>query len=223
MFRYFARLDEKLDLPVYPIALFSSSAMRAQPDLYQVSFPDREVLRFHYRVIQLSRLHWRDFAQRPNPVAAALMAKMGMRAEERPTVKLECLRLLTRLRLAPGRTHFLSGFIDTYLRLNPQESLLFDAQANTILNRTERTKIMELTTSWKEEGRQEGRQEGREEGRHEGQVEMALRLLRRRRGPLPKRLDSKVRTLTIPELEGLAEAALDFSGLPDFERWLLRR
>jgi predicted transposase YdaD len=77
---------------------------------------------------------------------------------------------------------------------------------------------MELTTSWKEEGRQEGR----EEGRHEGQVEMALRLLRRRCGPLPKRLDSKVGALTIPELEDLAEAVLDFSSLADFEGWLVR-
>jgi Domain of unknown function (DUF4351) len=163
-------------------------------------------------------LQWGDFAQRPNPVAAALMAKMGMSAEERPRVKLECLRLLTWLRLVPGRAHFLSGFIDTYLRLNSEESLLFEAQADTILNRTERTKVMELTTSWKEEGRQEGR----EEGRHEGQVEMALRQLRRRCGPLPKRLDSKVRALTIPELEDLAEAVLDFSSLADFEHWLLR-
>jgi Domain of unknown function (DUF4351) len=218
MFRYFARLDEKLELPVYPIALFSHPAMQARPDLYQVRFPDREVLRFHYRVIQLSRLHWRDFAQRPNPVAAALMAKMGMSAEERPQVKLECMRLLTRLKLAPGRAHFLSGFIDTYLRLNPQERLLFEAQADRILNRTERIKVMELTTSWKEEGRQEGR----EEGRHEGEVEIVLRQLRRRCGPLPKRLDAKVRAFTIPELEDLAEAVLDFSSLADFERWLLR-
>jgi Domain of unknown function (DUF4351) len=159
----------------------------------------------------MSRLHWRDFVHRPNPTAAALMARMGMNPDERPLVKLECLRLLPRLRLAPGRAHFLSGFIDTYLRLNPQESLLFEAQADTILNRTERRKVMELTTSWKEESRQEG------------QVEMALRQLRRRCGPLPKRLDLKVRSLTIPELEALAEAVLDFSSLADFERWLLRR
>jgi Domain of unknown function (DUF4351)/Putative transposase, YhgA-like len=209
-FHYFARLDEKHELPVYPVALFSYPTMRAKPDLFQVSFPDREVLRFQYRVIQLSRLRWRDFVQRPNPVAAALMAKMGMSAEERPRVKLECLRLLTRLRLAPERARFLSGFIDTFLRLNAQERLLFEAQSDTILNRTERKKVMELTTSWKEEGRQEG------------QVEMALRLLRRRCGPLPKGLDSKVRALTIPELEDLAEAVLDFSSLSDFERWLPR-
>jgi hypothetical protein len=216
MFRYFARLHEKLELPVYPVALFSHPARRAKPDLYQVSFPDREVLRFQYRVIQLSRLHWRDFARRPNPTAAALMARMGMSADERPRVKLECLRLLTRLRLAPGRAHFLSGFIDTYLSLNPQETLLFEADADRILNRSERTKVMELTTSWKEEGRREGRQEGRQEG----QVQVVLRQLGRRCGPLPKRLDSRVRALTIPRLDDLAEALLEFSSTADLQHWL---
>jgi len=212
LFRYFARLHEKHELPVYPIALFSYPVRRAKPDVYCVRFPDREVLRFHYRVIQLSRLNWRYFAQRPNPTAAALMARMGMAPAERPRVKLECLRLLTRLKLPPDRAHFLSGFIDTYLRLNPREILIVQAAADTLLNRAEKAKVMELTTSWKEEGRQEGRQEG--------QVHLVLRLLGRRCGPLPKRLDSKVRALAIPQLEELAEALLDFTSVADLERWL---
>ena len=33
------------------------------------------MLDFRFTVIQLNRLNWRDFARRPNPVAAALMAK----------------------------------------------------------------------------------------------------------------------------------------------------
>ena len=42
----------------------------------------------------------------------------------------------------------------------------------------------------------------------------ALRLLRHRCGPLPKRLDSKVRALTIPELADLAGAGFDLRPLP---------
>ncbi len=223
-FNYFARLHEEHELPVYPIALFSYPVMRAKPDVYQVKFPDREVLRFQYRVIQLSRLKWRDFAQRQSPAAAALMARMGMSPQERPRVKLECLRLLTRLRLSPGHAHFLSGFIDTYLRLNPQENLIFKAQADTLLNRTERTKVMELTTSWKEEGREQGRQQGRQEGRaegwQEGQVQVLLRQLRRRFGPVPPPIKAKVQALSTGKLEDLAEALLDFSSRADLERWL---
>ena len=57
MFRYFARLHEKYDLPVYPIVLFSfDTPQRPEPDSYQVQFPGWMVLEFNYRVIQLNRL-----------------------------------------------------------------------------------------------------------------------------------------------------------------------
>ena len=81
---------------------------------------------------------------------------------------------------------------------------------------------MELTTSWKEEGRQEGRQEGQQQGRQQGRVEMALHLLRRRCGPLRPALKAKVQALSIAELENLAEALLDFTSLADLDRWLLK-
>ena len=127
-------------------------------------------------------------------------------------MKLEALRLLASLRLEPRRVRFLSGFIDTYLRLNPRETLLFNAQADTLLTRKEKTKVMELTTSWKEEGLRQGRQEGRRQ--------VVLRLLHRRCGSLPRAIESKVRLLPAASLENLAEAVLDFSALADLERWL---
>jgi hypothetical protein len=216
MFWYFAHLDQKLQLPIYPIALFSHVGLRSEPDQYQVSFPDREVLRFRFRVIQLTQLHWRDYVERPNPAAAALMAKMGMGEEERPQVKLECLRMLTHLELEPGKARFVSGFIDTYLRLSPEEGLRFQAEADKVLNPTERSKVIELTTSWKEEGLAQGRQAGRQEA----SLELVLRLLRRRCGPLPAAVESRVRELAEPRLEELAEALLDFSGPEDLQHWL---
>src|SRR6266404_8814927 len=148
MFGYFAALHSRHHLPVYPIALFSHASLQAEPDEYLVAFPDLDVLRFRYRVIQLNRLNWRDFVRQANPVASALMARMGMAVEERPRVKLECLRLLVTLRLDPARMRLISGFIDSYLRLNAQEELLFEQQAITLLDTTEQAKVMELTTSW---------------------------------------------------------------------------
>jgi hypothetical protein len=82
MFRYFARLREKYDLPVYPVALFTFSApQRPEPDSFAVAFPDFTPLEFRFRAIQLSRLHWRDFLRQPNPVASVLMAKMPIASE----------------------------------------------------------------------------------------------------------------------------------------------
>lgn len=45
MFKYFARLHENFDLPIYPVALFSyDQPQRAEPDEYRVTFPDLDVL-----------------------------------------------------------------------------------------------------------------------------------------------------------------------------------
>ena len=65
MFRYFARLHEAHGLPVYPVVVFSHDRPQSEPDRYEVRFPDRTVLDFRYRVIQLRRLSWRRFLHPP--------------------------------------------------------------------------------------------------------------------------------------------------------------
>ncbi len=100
MFKYFARLHEKYDLPIYPVVIFSfDEPKRPEPQNYRVSFPDLQVLDFNFAAIQLNQLSWRDYLTQQNPVAVALMAKMNIPTSERPQVKAECLRLLTTLRL----------------------------------------------------------------------------------------------------------------------------
>jgi hypothetical protein len=82
-------------------------------------------IEFNYVAIQLNRLNWRDFLKQPNPVASALMSKMNFKSEERVKVKLECLRMLATLQLNPAKMQLISGFIDTYLRLNQAEEKQF--------------------------------------------------------------------------------------------------
>ncbi|MEH2457704.1 hypothetical protein [Nostoc sp.] len=92
MFKYFARLHEKYDLPIYPVVVFSfDEPLRPQVQNYRVTFGDLKVLEFQFAAIQLNRLNWRDFLTQPNPVAAALMSKMNIPRQERPQVKAECL------------------------------------------------------------------------------------------------------------------------------------
>jgi hypothetical protein len=215
MFGYFSALHSRHHLPVYPIALFSHASRQPEPDEYLVAFPDLDVLRFRYRVIQLNRLNWRDFVRQANPVASALMARMGMAAEERPRVKLECLRLLVTLRLDPARMRLISGFIDSYLRLNAQEELLFKQQATTLLDRTEQTKVMEITTSWQEKGIEIGRQEGLRRERR-----LIVRMMRKQWGPLPPELEARLDRLSFEELDALGEAFVDFASIEDLKNWL---
>ena len=156
MFRYFARLTEKYDLPVYPVVIFSYDApQRPEPHEFRVSFPGRTVLRFDYAVIQLNRLPWRRFVRQPNPVAAALMAKMRMAERERPRVKLECLRLLATLRLDPARTKLIGGFIESYLDLSAQEMKQYERELEA-LQPQERQTTMALVSSWEQRGIEQG-------------------------------------------------------------------
>ncbi|MFN6571608.1 Rpn family recombination-promoting nuclease/putative transposase [Dendronalium sp. ChiSLP03b] len=150
MFQYFARLHEKYDLPIYPVVIFSfDEPLRPEPQNYRVTFPDLNVLDFQFAAIQLNRLSWRDFLTQPNPVAAALMSKMNIPQPERPQVKAECLRLLATLRLDPARMQLISGFVDTYLRLDTAEEQAFQAAIDT-MGLTQQEEIMEIVTSWEE-------------------------------------------------------------------------
>lgn len=100
----------------------------------------------------------RDFLTQPNPVAAALMAKMNIPTEERPFVKAECLRLLATLKLDPARMQLISGFVDTYLRLDTTEEQVFQAAIDT-MGLTEQEEIIEIVTSWEQKAAQKTREE----------------------------------------------------------------
>lgn len=216
MFRYFARLHEKHALKICPVVVFSFDApKRPESDTYQVEFLGDEVMVFKYRVIQLNRLSWRDFLNQQNPVACAFMAKMQMDVVERSTVKLECLLMLSRLGLDAAKKQLISGFIDTYLRLNPEEEAVFQAELNKIVPE-EQEGVMEIVTSWMEQGLQLGIQEGR---RQEA-MSLVLRQLMRRLGLINSELESTIRELSIVQLEMLSDALLDFSTQADLEAWL---
>lgn len=217
MFRYFARLYEKFALSVYPIAIFSYNApQRLEPNFHQVSFPDFDVLKFNYRIIQLNRLNWRDFIHQSNPVASALMAKMKIAEPERVQVKIECLRLLATLKLDAARMQLISGFIDTYLRLSAEEEQRFLAQVSTIKPDNRREEVMEIVTSWMEQGLQQGLQRGLQQG----EVALILRQLNRRFGSVAPEDETQIRNLPIEQLENLGEALLDFSDVDDLVTWL---
>lgn len=210
MFRYFARLHEKFDLPVYPIALLSYDApQRPEPDTYEVTFPDRRVLHFGFRVIQLNRLNWRDFIRRPNPVAAALMSKMRIAVEDRPRVKLEFLRMVATLRVDPARATLLKTFILSYLKLTREEESAYNAEYQR-LDPAEKRAIVEIYDPWEEEGIRKGI------------AQSTIRLLSRRFGLPPPAMVDQINALPKTSLDELLVEVLGFSALRDAEEWLAR-
>ena len=223
MFRYFARLDEKLDLPIYPIVIFSyNSPKTVAVNNYQINFPDFQVLKFNYQVVQLNQLNWRDFLARPNPVASALMSKMSIVPEDRPKVKAECLRLLVTLKLNPAKMQLISGFIDTYLRLNKIEKEKFQTEIGTLI-KEEKEEVMQIVTSWMEEGIEKGIEKGIERGIERGidrEKNLILRQINRKFGQIDLELATEIRSLNIEIIEALAEAIFDLDDVEDLQNWL---
>ena len=152
MFFYFARLHQVYRQRIYPIAIFSyDQPQKEAKSSYSVEFPDFKVLDFRFKAIQLNRLDWRDYVDRANPVAAALMAKMSIASSDRPKVKAECLRLMVTLKLNPAKSRLISKFVDTYLRLNAREEGEFRVEIDK-LELGEKEAVMQTMISWEEKG-----------------------------------------------------------------------
>jgi len=94
------------------------------------------------------------------------------------------------------------------------ETLLFEQQAATLLNESEKSSIMELTTSWKEEGLELGR---------ERESQLVLRLLRKRFGALDPEMEARIRQFSFERLEELGEACLDLTSLSELKDWIATR
>jgi flagellar biosynthesis/type III secretory pathway protein FliH len=175
-------------------------------------------------------MNWREFVRRDNPLASALMAKMKIAREDRPRVRLECLRLLASQKLNRARMQLILGFLDTYLRLTADEEREYQEELQDIAP-SERNQIMEVTISWKEEGRQEGLQQGLQKGLQQGlqkaQQRLIAMLIQQIERKVAGRLDPQTRELIAQlndaELDDLAVALLDFRELQDVSAWLARR
>jgi hypothetical protein len=216
MFRYFARLHEKYDLPVYPVALLSfDSPQRPEPSAYRIRFGDLTVLDFSFRVIQLNRLNWRDYLRRPNPVAAALMTKMRIPAEDRPKVKLEFLRMLATLRLDGARSSLLREFMTRYLRLTSEENARYNSEYER-LDPAEKRSIVEVIDEWDAAGIAKGLEKGVRQGMARG----AIHQLAHRFGQISSSLADRIASLPEETLDDLMVAILDFQSMRDAEDWL---
>jgi predicted transposase/invertase (TIGR01784 family) len=72
----------------------------------------------------------------------------------------------------------------------------------------------------RQEGEQKGRQEGEQKGRQEGERSLILRQLTRRVGTIAPNIEAQITTLSVPQLEELGDALLDFSSSSDLDLWL---
>ncbi|SES62193.1 conserved hypothetical protein (putative transposase or invertase) [Oceanobacillus limi] len=132
-----------------------------------MGFPFFHVLTFHFLKLELRKKNWRAYIESNNPIAAALLSKMGFSKEERVQVKLEFLRMMTKLELNPAKARLIQGFFESYLKLNEKEE---EQLMEKIKQLDEADKILELPISYEEKGRREGKKEGKLVGKLEGEL-----------------------------------------------------
>ena len=212
MFHYYARIDAKFRLPVYPVAVFSyDRPLAPAPHVHAAELFGLPVLRFEFHPVQLSTLDWRAFLQAPNPVAGALMAKMRIAPEDRPHVKAQCARMIATLRLDPARTQLIWGFMNAYLKLTAAELAVYNRDMQHMAP-DEKAFVLQIENEWTEMGKAEGRADG--------QARIVNRQLHRRFGEVPPDLGEAIRQLGSDRLESLADALLDFQSIDDARAWL---
>jgi hypothetical protein len=108
----------------------------------------------------------------------------------------------------------ISGFIDTYLNLNPAEEILFQEEISTFSQPVQEG-VMQITTSWMRQGIEQGIERGIER-----EKTLILRQLKRKLGEINPSLETKIMELSIDDVEALGEALFDFSTVEDLINWL---
>ncbi|WP_339180272.1 Rpn family recombination-promoting nuclease/putative transposase [Oceanobacillus sp. FSL W7-1293] len=176
MFLYFSYLYAKHRKPIQPIAVLSYNREKEEPTQFRIDTPTQDVLQFNFLQLHLIKKNWKEYIQSDNSAAAALLSQMGYEAHERVQVKLEFLRMITRMKINPAQMEFLYGYFETYLKLNKEEEAQMMEQMEN-LPEEEKEVVLKLPNSYFERGLEEGRQEGRQEGKQEGKQEIALELL----------------------------------------------
>jgi predicted transposase/invertase (TIGR01784 family) len=185
MFIYYSRLFERHRTQhklIIPIAIFTADEGSEEPDKLVAIAGDHEILRFHFFKIELRRLSWRRFVDSANPVAAALLAKMGYNKKEKREMRLHYLRMLLKLRnqLDEARLQLVMSVGDLYFKPDKAE----DRQMLDLLAAEfgeEEAELLELMPAWKrwgyEEGLEKGLQQGMEKGLMLGKADMVQKLL----------------------------------------------
>ena len=113
----------------------------------------------------------------------------------------------------------ISGFVDSYLQLTAAEMKQYEVEVGK-LTEPEREEVMQIVTSWMKEGIEQGLQQGLQQGRQEATLSLVTRQLRRRLGALDETTLAQVQALSLPQLEALSEALLDFTSVADLQTWL---
>jgi predicted transposase/invertase (TIGR01784 family) len=109
----------------------------------------------------------RNYIRQDNPIAAALLSKMGYTESERVELKKQFLRMLVRMELDEAKQRLLFGFFETYVKLSDEEERRLRSEVNEMETK-EKEQVMELIISYEQKALEKGREEGVKQGIKQG-------------------------------------------------------
>lgn len=104
----------------------------------------------------------------------------------------------------------ISGFVDTYLRLEAEEEEQFQKEIANF-NPQEQEKSMKIVTSWMLKGIEQG---------IDREKELIIRQIKRKFGNIDQDLQSQIKALKIEDVENLGEDLFDLTSIDHLKQWL---
>jgi Domain of unknown function (DUF4351) len=224
------------------LAILCDESLSWRPQRYAVNYPDTR-FNFEFGIVKL--LDWRDRTEEleasDSPFAIVVLAHLKVietksSVELRKAWKFRLTKMLYEKGYERQQVLDLYRFIDWLIILPEANEREFwqalqsyeEERKVTYVSNAERFGFERGVQEGRQKGRQEGIQEGRQEGiqegerrgRQTGEVAIVTRQLSRRIGPITPTTETKIRSLSLSQLEELGEALLDFSSSTDLERWL---
>ena len=222
MYQYHHRLEDRYGQPVLSVAILADDDPRWRPTYYENELLGCR-LRFDFPVCKLLDFkgNWTALEASENLAAAIIMAHLrAMETRRDMNRRFEYRWEITRAVYERGygrkEVWELLRLIDWLLTL-PEELKL--EYRNRVLE-YEKENDMPHVTVFESVSHQEGLLKGEAKGRREEGQSLVLKQLRRRVGELPAGLLQAVEDLSLPALEDLGEALLDFRQVADLQAWL---
>jgi hypothetical protein len=222
MFRYHARLFDRMKLPMVSLAVLGDEELNWRPNSFGYEQWGCK-LRLEFPTVKLRALDKAVLEAAANPIATLVLLHRDAqetRGKQQDRLRRKVMRFRAMLRQGYSVEDIrrLLRVMEHLLRLRPDLELI----ARNEMRRVEQEEygMERFVTSFERIGREEGRVEGRVEGREQERRELVLRLLERKIGPVNAKAQERVDALGSDQLLLLGDALLDFSTAGDLDAWL---
>ena len=204
MYEYYALLQLRYRVPVFPIAMYLRGGEGLTEEEYRVVLFGNEQLRFRYMSVGLAQLEPEEYLEK-SPLGAALAALMNRaRAADPFELRVAILRKIGRSVLDDARKFLLVNVVETYFELSKEQEDSF----RQLLSKKGYREVEEMEVTWADKMM--------ERGLIQGKRETLLRQLTAKFGAPSEGTRSRIQALeSAKELDAYLERILTASSIED--------